>query len=40
LPPVSRFVPAGGHGDKKQRVASKLAAFFDRFFALTSNGTT
>jgi type I restriction enzyme R subunit len=36
LPPVSRFSSDGGHGEKKQRVLSKLIAFFDRFLGLTS----
>jgi type I restriction enzyme, R subunit len=40
LPAVSRFVVEGGHSEKKQRVARELVAFFDRFFTLTSNGTT
>jgi len=34
LPPVSRFTPAGGHGEKKQRVIDKLTAFFERFTGL------
>ncbi len=34
LPPVSRFAAGGGHGEKKQRVLSKLGAFFERFFGL------
>ena len=38
LPPVSRFASGGGHGEKKQRVIQKLAAFFERFFGLSSNG--
>jgi type I restriction enzyme R subunit len=36
LPPVSRFSPDGGHGDKKQRVLAKLGEFFERFFGLGS----
>jgi type I restriction enzyme R subunit len=36
LPPASRFASAGGHGEKKQRVIQKLAAFFERFFGLSS----
>jgi type I restriction enzyme R subunit len=36
LPPVSRFSPDGGHGEKKQRVIAKLNAFFERFFGLSS----
>ncbi|MEU4768562.1 type I restriction endonuclease subunit R [Actinosynnema sp. NPDC023794] len=38
LPPVSRFSADGGHGEKKQRVLTKLTTFFDRFFGLTSGG--
>ncbi len=38
LPPVSRFAPDGGHGEKKQRVLTKLGEFFERFFGLSSNG--
>jgi len=38
LPPASRFSAEGGHGEKKQRVLAKLAAFFDRFFGLGSAG--
>lgn len=34
LPPVSRFTPTGGHGEKKQAVIKKLTAFFDRFYGL------
>lgn len=34
LPPVSRFSPGGGHGEKKQRVLAKFGAFFERFFGL------
>ncbi|MHB8657464.1 MAG: type I restriction endonuclease subunit R [Solirubrobacteraceae bacterium] len=34
IPPVSRFAPDGGHGEKKQRVISRLSAFFERFFGL------
>ncbi len=34
LPPVSRFSPDGGHGEKKQRVLAKLGEFFERFFGL------
>ncbi len=39
LPPVSRFAPSGGHGEKKQRVIQKLGAFFERFFGLSSGGS-
>ncbi|MBO0896112.1 type I restriction endonuclease subunit R [Arthrobacter sunyaminii] len=36
LPPVSRFTPTGGLGEKKQRVLLKLSEYFDRFFGLSS----
>jgi len=36
LPPASRFAPDGGHGEKKQRVLTRLAAFFERFVGLGS----
>lgn len=36
LPPASRFAADGGHGEKKERVLAKLAAFFERFFGLAS----
>lgn len=36
LPPATRFAAGGGHGEKKQRVLSKLGEFFERFFALSS----
>jgi type I restriction enzyme, R subunit len=38
LPPVSRFSASGGHSEKKQRVLTKLGAFFERFFGLSSTG--
>ena len=38
LPPVSRFAADGSHSEKKQRVLTRLAAFFDRFFGVSSNG--
>ena len=38
LPPVSRFSASGGHGEKKQRVLTKLSAFFGRFFGLSATG--
>jgi type I restriction enzyme R subunit len=38
LPPVSRFSASGEHGEKKQRVLTKLAEFFGRFFELSSTG--
>ena len=38
LPPVSRFSASGGHGDMKQRVLTKLSAFFGRFFGLSASG--
>ena len=34
LPPASRFAPANGHGEKKARVLTRLAAFLDRFLGL------
>jgi type I restriction enzyme R subunit len=36
LPPVSRFSAEGGHGEKKQRVLTRLSSFFDRFFGLSN----
>ena len=36
LPPISRFAPSGGHGEKKKRVLNKLGEFFERFFDLSS----
>jgi type I restriction enzyme R subunit len=38
LPPVSRFLPSSGHGEKKQRVLAELGRFFERFFGLSSTG--
>ena len=40
LPPVSRFSASGGHGEKKQRVLTKLGAFFERFFGLSATGSS
>jgi type I restriction enzyme R subunit len=37
LPPVSRFAADGGHSEKKQRVLTRLSAFFERFFGLGSH---
>lgn len=37
LPPVSRFSADGGHGEKKQRVLTKLGEFFERFFGLSGS---
>lgn len=34
LPPTSRFAGDDGYGLKKQTVLDRLAAFFDRYFAL------
>jgi type I restriction enzyme, R subunit len=34
LPPVSRFAPEGGHGEKKRTVLEKLGRFFERFQGL------
>lgn len=36
MPPVSRFSSDGSHSEQKQRVLAKLAAFFERFFGLSS----
>ncbi|MEZ4499105.1 MAG: hypothetical protein R2839_03370 [Thermomicrobiales bacterium] len=36
LPPVSRFTPQNGHGEKKQRVLELLSAFVERFSGLLS----
>jgi type I restriction enzyme R subunit len=38
LPPASRFSVDGGHGEKKQRVLTKLVEFFERFFGLGWSG--
>jgi len=38
LPPASRFSSDGGHGEKKQRVITKLGEFFERFFGLAGGG--
>lgn len=38
LPPVSRFSPDGGHGEKKQRVLTLLRTFYERFFGLGIGG--
>jgi type I restriction enzyme R subunit len=38
LPPVSRFASDGSHSEKKQRVLSRLANFFDRFFGMSQGG--
>lgn len=38
LPLTSRFSEDGGHGEKKQRVLTRLGAFFERFFGLTAGG--
>lgn len=38
LPPVSRFAPANGHGERKARVLSRLAAFLDRAIGLGNSG--
>ncbi|SEN84680.1 type I restriction endonuclease subunit R [Nonomuraea pusilla] len=40
LPPVSRFAARGAFGEKKQRVLTKLGAFFDRFFGLGADGAS
>lgn len=36
LQATSRFSASGNHGERKQRVISKLGEFFDRFFGLSS----
>ncbi len=38
LPPVSRFAADGTHSEIKQRVLTRLAAFFERFFTVSSEG--
>ena len=38
LPPASRFSPDGSHGEKKQRVLTRLGEFFERFFGLSRAG--
>ncbi|WP_062642102.1 type I restriction endonuclease subunit R [Streptomyces maremycinicus] len=38
LPPTSRFLADGGHGEKKQRVLTLLRAFFERFSGLLPGG--
>ncbi|MEU8319802.1 type I restriction endonuclease subunit R [Nonomuraea sp. NPDC048881] len=40
LPPVSRFAARGAFSDKKQRVLTKLGAFFDRFIGLGADGVS
>jgi type I restriction enzyme R subunit len=37
LPPVSRFAADGSHSEMKQRVLTRLATFFDRFFGVSSD---
>lgn len=34
LPPISRFGTDDGYGIRKQAVLDRLAAFFERYFAL------
>ena len=36
LPPASRFFGGGSHGERKQRVLTRLGEFFDRFFGLSA----
>jgi type I restriction enzyme R subunit len=36
LPPVSRFTPENGFGEKKQRVLAMLTTYVERFFGLVS----
>lgn len=38
LPPTSRFSAGGAHGEKKQRVLTRLSGFFERFFGLGERG--
>lgn len=38
VPPKSRFLAQGGHGEKKQRVLARLDVFFECFFGLGING--
>jgi len=38
LPPVSKFSPDAGYGEKKQRVLDKLRDFLDRFLGLSDAG--
>jgi type I restriction enzyme R subunit len=40
LSPVTRFSADGGHSEAKQRVLTKLGAFFERFFGLGANEET
>lgn len=37
MPPVSRFAPSGGLGEKKQRVLQRLGQYFERFFGLSTS---
>jgi len=37
LPPASRFSAGGGHGERKERVLTRLGDFFERFFGLASH---
>ena len=36
LPPVSRFTDGSSHGEKKARVLTRLGAYFERFFGLST----
>lgn len=36
IPPAPRFSADASHGEKKQRVLSRLGEFFERFFGLSS----
>ncbi|MCW5939877.1 MAG: type I restriction endonuclease subunit R [Fimbriimonadaceae bacterium] len=36
MPPTTRFAADGAHGERKQRVLTKLIAFFERFLGLVS----
>jgi type I restriction enzyme R subunit len=37
LPPVSRFAADGSHSEMKQRILTRLATFFERFFGVSSD---
>ncbi|MDN4489259.1 type I restriction endonuclease subunit R [Demequina sp. SYSU T00068] len=39
LPPASRFSPTGDHGEKKQRVLTRLESFLERYLGLTAHST-
>ncbi|MFB9775052.1 type I restriction endonuclease subunit R [Brevibacterium otitidis] len=37
MPPVSRFAPTGGHGERKAGVIAALTRYFERFFGLSTS---